>query len=91
MSDIGFRETREFMGLDGQSVPREELLEGVFRQARFDTRFYEEIRYYEEEGGAVKGGLWAEAALETSKEVLVLDRTGEIPDISCTLTIAGNG
>jgi hypothetical protein len=43
MPEIGFRESEEFKGLDGQSVPKKDLLEGVFRQARFDTRFYEEV------------------------------------------------
>ncbi|KAF1999017.1 hypothetical protein P154DRAFT_393219, partial [Amniculicola lignicola CBS 123094] len=41
MPDIDFRHTSAFKGLDGQSEPEKSLLEGVFRQARFDTRFYE--------------------------------------------------
>ncbi|KAF2681762.1 hypothetical protein K458DRAFT_309076 [Lentithecium fluviatile CBS 122367] len=41
MPDIRFRESKEFKRLDGQSLPKKELLDGVFRQARFDTRFYE--------------------------------------------------
>ncbi|KAJ4295009.1 hypothetical protein N0V90_007017 [Kalmusia sp. IMI 367209] len=36
-------EAKEFRGLDGQSRPSEELLKGVFEQARFDTRFYEDV------------------------------------------------
>lgn len=51
MTDIEYRNTREFKGLDGQSAPKEELLEGVFKQARFDTRFYEEVQVYEGGGG----------------------------------------
>lgn len=50
MPDIEYRNTTEFKGLDGQSRPREELLEGVFKQARFDTRFYKEVQVYEKEG-----------------------------------------
>lgn len=50
MSDIEFRETPEFKGLDGQSEPSKELLEGIFKQARFDTRFYEEVQVFENEG-----------------------------------------
>ncbi|OCL11324.1 hypothetical protein AOQ84DRAFT_229528 [Glonium stellatum] len=41
MPDINFRETKEFRSLDGQSEPEKELLETVFKQAGFDTRFYE--------------------------------------------------
>ncbi|KAJ4375989.1 hypothetical protein N0V83_001269 [Neocucurbitaria cava] len=51
MSDIEYRNSREFRGLDGQSAPKGELLEGVFKQARFDTRFYEEVQVYEGGGG----------------------------------------
>jgi len=54
MPDIEFRGSREFQGLDGQSEPKKELLEGVFKQARFDTRFYECIQVHEKEG-AKKG------------------------------------
>lgn len=43
MPEIEFRESREFKGLDGQSLPKGDLLDRVFRQARFDTRFYEEV------------------------------------------------
>lgn len=46
MPDVGYRETGEFKGLDGQSEPREELLEGVFKKARFDTRFYECVQEF---------------------------------------------
>jgi hypothetical protein len=55
MPDIGFRENKAFRGLDGQSEPKKELLEGVFKQARFDTRFYECIQVHENKGGAKKG------------------------------------
>jgi hypothetical protein len=50
MPDIEFRETKEFKGLDGQSVPKKELLEGVFKNACFETRFYQEIQRDEIEG-----------------------------------------
>jgi len=54
MPDIDFRQSREFRGLDGQSEPKAELLEGVFKQARFDTRFYECIQVHEKDS-AKKG------------------------------------
>lgn len=54
MPDIEYRHTKQFKGLDGQSEPKQELLENVFKQARFDTRFYEEVQIYESEG-AKKG------------------------------------
>jgi hypothetical protein len=44
MPDLGFRESEAFRGLDGQSEPREELLEGLFRQVGFLTRFAEEVQ-----------------------------------------------
>ncbi|KAF2646315.1 hypothetical protein P280DRAFT_357945, partial [Massarina eburnea CBS 473.64] len=43
MPDIAFRHTEEFKGLDGQREPKGDLLESVFKQVRFDTRFYEEV------------------------------------------------
>ena len=46
MPDVGYRKTAEFKGLDGQSEPRKELPEGVFRKARFDTRFYECVQEF---------------------------------------------
>ncbi|KAF2469315.1 uncharacterized protein BDR25DRAFT_371866 [Lindgomyces ingoldianus] len=55
MPDVSYRETTEFKGLDGQSEPRKELLEGVFKQARFDTRFYEGVQVVEREGGVPEG------------------------------------
>ncbi|KAF2492681.1 hypothetical protein BU16DRAFT_490545, partial [Lophium mytilinum] len=55
MPDIAFRETAEFRGLDGQSEPAAELLEGVFKKARFDTRFYECVQVHERAGRAEKG------------------------------------
>lgn len=64
MPDIAYRETDEFRGLDGQSRPSEELLEGVFKQARFDTRFYEEV---DGSIGDVKGEL--EEAWSSSGQV----------------------
>lgn len=55
MPEIEFRQSKEFKGLDGQSEPKKELLDGVFKQARFDTRFYECIQVHENGGGAKKG------------------------------------
>jgi hypothetical protein len=46
MPDVEYRNTAEFKGLDGQSEPDPELLKGVFKQARFDTRFYQVVQEY---------------------------------------------
>lgn len=43
MPDLEFQHSAEFKGLDGQSAPKGDLLERVFKQARFDTSFYAEI------------------------------------------------
>lgn len=54
MDDVDFRFSKEFKGLDGQSLPKEELLEGVFKKARFETRFCERVQV-DEKSGARKG------------------------------------
>ena len=43
MPDLAFRESEAFRGLDGQSKPSDELLNKVFKQTEFLTRFYEEL------------------------------------------------
>lgn len=43
MPDLAFRETAAFRGLAGQSVPNEELVNKIFEQAEFCTRFCEEV------------------------------------------------
>jgi hypothetical protein len=43
MPDLAFRESEAFRGLDGQSRPNEELLEKLFKQSAFITRFCEEF------------------------------------------------
>ena len=43
MPDLAFRETAAFRGLAGQSVPDEDLVEKIFKQAEFCTRFCEEM------------------------------------------------
>lgn len=43
MEDVNVRNSEEFRGLDGQTTPKKEVLEGIFRNAGFDTRFFEEI------------------------------------------------
>lgn len=53
MPDVQYRETAEFKGLDGQSEPEQELLESVFKRARFDTRFYECVQEF---GKGVESG-----------------------------------
>jgi hypothetical protein len=64
MPEIEYRETKEFKGLDGQSRPREDLLEGVFKQARFDTRFYSEIQSYGKDVSVGPAKLLISAALQ---------------------------
>jgi hypothetical protein len=39
MDDVEFRHSAEFKGLDGQTTPKENLLDEIFRNARFETRF----------------------------------------------------
>ncbi|KAF2014638.1 hypothetical protein BU24DRAFT_493198 [Aaosphaeria arxii CBS 175.79] len=63
MPDVDYRSTEEFKELDGQSRPGQELLEGVFRQARFDTRFCEEVQWFENPVSSAAGDG------ETSEEV----------------------
>ncbi|KAF1943683.1 hypothetical protein EJ02DRAFT_453168 [Clathrospora elynae] len=47
MPDVAYRESEEFKQLIGQSPLPQELIEGVFKNARFDTRFYEEVQCFE--------------------------------------------
>ncbi|KAJ4355430.1 uncharacterized protein N0V89_003446 [Didymosphaeria variabile] len=51
MPDVEYRNSRAFKGLDGQSAPKVKLLREVFEQARFDTRFYEQISPTSSEAG----------------------------------------
>lgn len=46
MNDIEYRKHEDFRALDGQSPPSQELLDGIFRNARFDTRFYSQVQVY---------------------------------------------
>ncbi|OAK99408.1 hypothetical protein IQ06DRAFT_336940 [Phaeosphaeriaceae sp. SRC1lsM3a] len=46
MDDIEYRKHPDFLALDGQSPPSQDLLDGIFKNARFDTRFYEEVQVY---------------------------------------------
>lgn len=43
MNDVDFRKTAEFKGLDGQSKPKGNLLEEIFKNAKFESRFGELI------------------------------------------------
>lgn len=54
MREVGFRKTEEFRGLNGQSRPDGRLLERVFRNAEFDTRFWRCVQVHE--GVGVKKG-----------------------------------
>ena len=44
MPDLAFRESAAFRGLAGQSVPSDDLVEKIFKQAEFCTRFCEELK-----------------------------------------------
>lgn len=46
MDDIEYRNHPDFLALDGQSPPSQELLDGIFKNARFDTRFYKEVQVF---------------------------------------------
>ncbi len=50
MPDLAFRESAAFRGLDGQSKPSEQLLDKLFKQAAFVTRFAEEVEPEERNG-----------------------------------------
>lgn len=50
MDHVDFRKTSEFKGLDGQTIPKENLLDDIFRNARFETRFGELV--YTDDGEA---------------------------------------
>jgi hypothetical protein len=39
MDDVDFRDSKEFKGLDGQTTPKDNLLNEIFKNARFETRF----------------------------------------------------
>ncbi len=54
MRDVAFRESAEFKGLDGQSTPEAGVLEKVFVNAEFDTRFWRCVQA-DEAAGARKG------------------------------------
>jgi hypothetical protein len=73
MPSVAYRESAEFKGLDGQSEPAKELLEGIFQCARFDTRFYEEVQDFTPASSNTKPGEHAKrflisAALEPPPE-----------------------
>ncbi|QDS69723.1 hypothetical protein FKW77_009962 [Venturia effusa] len=51
MDSVEFKETKEFKGLDGQSAPKGNLLDEIFRNARFETRFGELV--FSDDAGAV--------------------------------------
>jgi hypothetical protein len=44
MSDVAYKNSPAFVVLDGQSPPSQDLLDGIFKNARFDTRFYTELQ-----------------------------------------------
>lgn len=72
MPDLAFRESAAFRGLDGQTAPREELLEGLFRRVSFITRFAEEVEVF-----GVSGG---EEAAPFVVTVAPLSSRGSLPD-----------
>lgn len=41
LPDLDFKDSDEFKALDGQSTPNKELFETIFKNAAFDSRFYE--------------------------------------------------
>jgi hypothetical protein len=65
MRDVEYRNSAEFKGLDGQSVPDGHLLETVFKNAKFETRFGSEEQI--DRPGSRPGNLVITATL-TSKD-----------------------
>ncbi|KAF2032161.1 hypothetical protein EK21DRAFT_99254 [Setomelanomma holmii] len=50
MRDIEYRHSDDFKALDGQTTPSKDLLNCVFKNARFDTRFYAEVQNFQGSG-----------------------------------------
>lgn len=71
MPDLEFRHTRTFKGLDGQTKPKGNLLDEVFSNAIFKTRFCELLESEERDG--VK---WEPARLAIS-ECIEVEKDGE--------------
>jgi hypothetical protein len=44
MPEIAYKNSPAFRALDGQSPPSQDLLDSIFKNSRFDTRFYTEIQ-----------------------------------------------
>jgi hypothetical protein len=56
MPDIAYRESADFRALDGQSPPSQDLLDTIFNNARFDTRFYKQVQCVENAASSTKPG-----------------------------------
>ncbi|KAF2395588.1 hypothetical protein EJ06DRAFT_464715, partial [Trichodelitschia bisporula] len=52
-NDIAYRKTDEFLALDGQSEPKPELLNSVFKNAWFNTRFMGAVQVDENPASAL--------------------------------------
>ncbi|KAH4936716.1 hypothetical protein HBI79_070640 [Parastagonospora nodorum] len=67
MTDVDYRNSPAFRALNGQTPPPQELLDEIFKNARFDTRFYQEVQNYENPnvtGAPADGAFLISAALQ---------------------------
>ena len=64
MPSISYRHSPAFRALDGQSPPHPDLLANVFKQTRFDTRFYRLIQTYQPNSSPSPTRFIISAALE---------------------------
>ncbi|KAH7065730.1 hypothetical protein BKA63DRAFT_376612, partial [Paraphoma chrysanthemicola] len=47
MHHVEYRHSPDFKALDGQTAPSEELLDRIFINTRFDTRFYAQVQDFD--------------------------------------------
>lgn len=83
MPDVKFRHTKTFKGLDGQTKPKGNLLEEIFSNAVFKTRFCELLDRQEAEEAKKGPARWAVSATEevqggTEQEKKVGERYVEV-------------
>jgi hypothetical protein len=68
MPDVEYKNSTDFRALDGQSPPSQDLLDGIFKNARFDTRFYAQVQSHAAPSPAGPTSFMISAALEPPAE-----------------------
>jgi hypothetical protein len=68
MPNVEYKDSVDFRALDGQSPPSQDLLESIFKNARFDTRFYTEVQSFASPSPAGPASCMISAALEPPAE-----------------------